>query len=95
MLCPASNCCPCWPLQTKNSEHTWGVSVQHFGSLERTGWNNSDFRARLAAPDKTYATLAGSWDDQMQWGVNYALQAMPAAHPLRRRLEEELAVLAQ
>lgn len=74
----------------KNSEHTWGVSVQHFGSLQKTGWNNSEFRPALADPEvASYQTLQASWVDQLNWGVDWAMAALPAAHPMQRGLAQE------
>jgi hypothetical protein len=79
----------------KNSEHTWGVSVQHFGILQKIGWNNSVFRPALADPEvSTYRTLQDSWVDQMKWGADWALEALPRAHPMQRALAAEFEEIA-
>ena len=81
----------------KNCEHTWGVSVQHFGLLETVGWANKEFHKNVMAPEsmggKIYKTLSDSWVDQLAWGIDWALAALPAAHPLRIAAEAELKAL--
>ena len=81
----------------KNCEHTWGVSVQHFGLLETVGWANEKFHAAVTAPEsaggKIYKTLSDSWVDQLAWGIDWALAALPAAHPLRIAAEADLKAL--
>ena len=89
----------------KNSEHTWGVSVQHFAQMQRTGWNNSVFRPALKAaaaggdddPESAgniYSTLQKSWVDQFHWGLDWAMAALPTGHPLERALTHEFALMA-
>ena len=72
---------------------TWGVSVQHFGIMQRTGWTNKAFHKALAQPQsaagKTYNTLSRSWVDQLSWGIDWALAALPATHPLRVAVEAD------
>ena len=38
-----------------------------------------------------YKELAGSWVDQLQWGVDMAMGALPPNCPLRRALDKEIA----
>jgi hypothetical protein len=82
----------------KNSEHTWGVSVQHFGLWQRRGWSNSAFRPALSDPERgagaVYKVLSRSWKDQYAWGVTYAMDALSAANPLKMALEREFAAMA-
>ena len=72
---------------------TWGVSVQHFGIMQRTGWTNKDFHAALAHPQsiagRIYTKLSQSWVDQLSWGIDWALAALPSAHPLRVAVEAD------
>ena len=69
------------------------MSVQHFGSMQRTGWTNRAFHAALAQPQssagKTYTTLSRSWVDQLSWGIDWALAALPPTHPLRVAVEAD------
>ena len=61
--------------------------------MQRTGWTNKAFHAALAEPasiaGKTYTTLSKSWVDQLHWGIDWALAALPAAHPLRVAAEAD------
>lgn len=79
--------------QIKNSEHTWGVSVQHFKNLQRQGWKNSQFRT-LRSISPIYKELSDSWIDQMKWGIDWAMDALPAKSPLRLALDKEFAEMA-
>lgn len=76
--------------QIKNSEHTWGVSVQHFKQLQRQGWNNSQFRP-LRNTSPIYQELSASWVDQQAWGIDWAIGALSSKCSLRLALEKEIA----
>ena len=39
---------------------------------------------------KVYKTLSDSWVDQLSWGIDWALAALPATHPLRIAATAEL-----
>lgn len=67
----------------KNAEHTWGESFGHFPDLKN--WNNTDFHRALGTPGYAAAVL-GSWVEQRTYGLDAALGALSAAHPLAARV---------
>ena len=79
-------------LAVKNMEHTWGLSVWHFGSLQKSGYMNDDFHARLAAKDPIYGNFTASWIEQRTIGIDLPLEALED-HPLRQSILKEMAEL--
>jgi len=79
-------------LAVKNMEHTWGLSVWHFGSLQKSGYMNDDFHARLAAKDPIYGNFTASWVEQRTIGIDLPLEALED-HPLRQSILKEIAEL--
>ena len=70
-------------LALKNMEHTWGVSVSHYGSESDTHWSNIDFHHQLATNEPHLKVMVDSWIEQRNWGINYALDALPMDHPVK------------
>ena len=84
-------------LATKNCEHTWGRDVKT-NLKDNAHWRNAEFAAaRLAASPtgKQFDLLEESWWEQRAWGFDFALQALPPAHPLRALALKEIADLNQ
>ena len=76
-------------LALKNSEHTWGLSVFHYGGLGDQHWSNADFHNDLKNHEPHLEAFIESWQEQRDWGINYALDALPSGHPLKRAIEQE------
>eukprot|EP00656_Telonema_subtile_P000960 TRINITY_DN10457_c0_g1_i2.p1 TRINITY_DN10457_c0_g1~~TRINITY_DN10457_c0_g1_i2.p1 ORF type:complete len:711 (+),score=130.56 TRINITY_DN10457_c0_g1_i2:283-2415(+) len=77
-------------LALKNIEHTWGISVSHFGPLADTAWSNTDFHAALEQNESHLSAFEASWQEQRDWGVNTPLSRLPDSHPVRMSVEREL-----
>ena len=57
----------------KNLEHTWGVSVGHYGALQNSNWTNQEFAADLAANNSNLDYMVASWEEQRNYGVHYPI----------------------
>ena len=74
----------------KNLEHTWGISVFHYGNLQNSNWTNAEFHADLAANNSKLEYFVQSWIEQRNYGVHYPLAALQQArHPLGSMIEAE------
>ncbi len=78
-------------LTIKNMEHTWGVSVSHFGPQKDKGWSNSDFSRALADKQPNLMKMRSSWVEQRDYGINDALEALPKEHFVRAHAEADFA----
>jgi hypothetical protein len=74
----------------KNLEHTWGISVFHYGNLQNSNWTNEEFHADLAANNSNLDYFVQSWIEQRNYGVHYPLEALTqGGHPLAAKIEAE------
>ena len=69
-------------LMLKNMEHTWGVSVYHYGPESDQHWSNTEFHAQLEAKESHLVGMISSWKEQRIWGIDDALLALPPNHPV-------------
>jgi len=69
-------------LLLKNTEHTWGKSLNKFLG-DFSNWSNAQLRAQLARKAPNFMDVIASWQEQRDWGLAYPLAALPPAHPLR------------
>ena len=46
-------------------------------------WTNAQLRAELAAKEPHFTDIIASWAEQRAWGIEYALGALDAGHPLK------------
>jgi hypothetical protein len=70
-------------LALKNMEHTWGVSVSHYGTEADKDWSNVDFHQQLYQEhEEHFELMVSSWVEQREWGLDYALEALPIDHPV-------------
>jgi len=77
----------------KNLEHTWGVSVPHYGNDQNANWTNEEFHADLPTNSQLQYMVA-SWVEQRNYGVHFPLAALKAAsHPLAAKIEAEFAAM--
>lgn len=78
----------------KNLEHTWGVSVTHYGNLQNSNWTNAEFHADLEDQNTDLEYMVQSWIEQRNYGVNFPLEALKAkTHPLATKIEAEFAAM--
>lgn len=80
-------------LLMKNSEHTWGLSVFHYGNESDTDWGNAAFHRKLAEQEPHFMQLISSWREQRLFGVQAPIEAVPTSHPLSTFVEQEMAWL--
>ncbi len=78
----------------KVSEHTDGGDVKEFlnASLPESpyyDWSNPVFDQNRNA-DAHFAQMEASWHEQRDWGIRYAVDALPATHAMRPRIEQAL-----
>lgn len=59
----------------KNNEHTWGKSQPTYFS-DYANWSNEQLQAQLAARNPRYLDMIASWQEQRDWGLTYALEAL-------------------
>ena len=52
---------------------------------DTTHWSNALLQQQLAAKDPHFVDVINSWVEQRAWGIDYALGALPDAHPLKVR----------
>lgn len=79
-------------LTQKNIEHTWGVSVFHYGKEANADWGNAKFHAGLAANNSVYNLMESSWNEQRLWGIEYPVKQLATEgteHPLLPLIEAE------
>ena len=76
-------------LALKNSEHTWGLSVFHYGPLADANWSNSAFHENMNSRESHLSAFIKSWQEQRAWGIDFAVEALPLNHPLRTGIESE------
>lgn len=69
----------------KNGEHTWGRDIKTF-LHDQTNWTNAQLAAVLAANASNFITTRDSWDEQRYFGIELAMEALPAGHPLQAAL---------
>eukprot|EP00930_Biecheleria_cincta_P097296 TRINITY_DN8901_c0_g1_i1.p1 TRINITY_DN8901_c0_g1~~TRINITY_DN8901_c0_g1_i1.p1 ORF type:complete len:791 (-),score=111.14 TRINITY_DN8901_c0_g1_i1:171-2543(-) len=81
-------------LAIKNLEHTWGVSVAHYGNLSDAHWDNKAFHQDLANKEEHLMFMVRSWIEQRDYGINFPLQALPMNHPVRTELQREFSALS-
>ena len=83
-------------LAIKNCEHTWGRDVKS-NLRDNANWDNAGFEyQRTVGPNRDqYGILEQSWWEQRRWGVEYALEALPAGHDLLERARKELGDITQ
>ena len=78
----------------KNLEHTWGVSVTHYGNLQNSNWTNEAFHGDLAEKNPSLDYMVQSWIEQRNYGVNFPLEALKEkSHPLAAKIEAEFAAM--
>ena len=75
-------------LALKGVEHTWGVSVSHYGKWKDDGWSNADLR-QLRAFSKEIRYMESSWVEQRQWAHDHPLEALGARSVLAQRIRDE------
>eukprot|EP00035_Acanthoeca_spectabilis_P023764 m.450846 g.450846 ORF g.450846 m.450846 type:complete len:766 (+) comp20055_c0_seq1:144-2441(+) len=83
-------------LTQKNYEHTWGVSVAHYGGEANKDWANDKFQAALASNNAAFNLMVSSWVEQRHWGVTYPLDNLrsdSSPHPLLPLIEAEFAAM--
>ena len=73
-------------LLLKNTEHTWGKSLNKFLG-DFSNWSNAQLQAELARKAPNFMDVIASWQEQRDWGLAYPLAALPPAHPLRAAVE--------
>ncbi|EGD78368.1 hypothetical protein PTSG_09435 [Salpingoeca rosetta] len=76
-------------LLLKNPEHTWGGDVKKY-LHDEDNWLNVDFH-RLQYSADNYVQIASMWQEQRDWGLKFARQAVPTSHPLTSFISDELA----
>ena len=69
-------------LLLKNTEHTWGKSLNKFLG-DFSNWSNAQLQAELARRAPNFMDVVASWQEQREWGLDYPLEALPQGHPLR------------
>jgi hypothetical protein len=74
-------------LLLKNTEHTWGKSLNKFLG-DFSNWSNAQLQAELARRAPNFMDVVASWQEQRAWGLDYPLQALPQGHPLRAAVAE-------
>jgi len=74
-------------LLLKNTEHTWGKSLNKFLG-DFSNWSNAQLQAELARRAPNFMDVMASWQEQREWGLAYPLQALPQGHPLRAAVVE-------
>eukprot|EP00463_Aulacantha_scolymantha_P006217 TRINITY_DN7791_c0_g1_i1.p1 TRINITY_DN7791_c0_g1~~TRINITY_DN7791_c0_g1_i1.p1 ORF type:complete len:145 (+),score=21.81 TRINITY_DN7791_c0_g1_i1:211-645(+) len=75
---------------SKNAEHTFGISIHHYGKWEKTGYQNSVFHEALKNDDKALSLFAKSWVENWQWGLDAAREAVPETHSLASFIKTEM-----
>jgi len=83
-------------LTQKNIEHTWGVSVFHYGKEANIDWGNAKFHSVLASNSSIFNLFSTSWVEQRHWGVTYPIEQLksgPTPHPLLPLIESEFAAM--
>jgi hypothetical protein len=73
-------------LLLKNTEHTWGKSLNKFLG-DFSNWSNAQLQAQLARGAPNFLDVMASWQEQRDWGLTYPLEALPPGHPLRAAVE--------
>ena len=81
-------------LALKNMEHTWGVSVSHYGPESDVHWSNVEFHQQLAAKEPHLEYMVQSWIEQRNFGIADALAALPLDHPALVYATQELEEMA-
>mgnify|MGYP006079348031 FL=1 len=81
-------------LALKNMEHTWGVSVAHYGPESDQHWSNVEFHRQLNAKEPHLQYMVRSWVEQRTYGVEDALAALPVDHPALVYAKQELEEMA-
>jgi hypothetical protein len=56
-------------LVQKNIEHTWGISVFHYGKEADKDWGNEAFHGVLAANNSNFDKMISSWVEQVRMNV--------------------------
>ncbi len=79
-------------LALKGVEHTWGLSIFHYGPQKDAHWANADFAAQRRTSAELQA-LEASWMEQRRWALDFPLEALGEDSPLARRLRDEWAAL--
>ena len=69
-------------LLLKNTEHTWGKSLNMFLN-DFSNWSNEQLQAELARKAPNFMDVISSWQEQRDWGLTYPLEALASDHPLR------------
>ena len=64
----------------KNVEHTFGRDIKTF-LHDENHWKNVELQAQLAAGASNFITTRNSWQEQRDFGITYALAALPPGHP--------------
>eukprot|EP00966_Prymnesium_polylepis_P029321 681010-Prymnesium_polylepis.1 len=72
-------------LAIKGPEHTWGVSVSHYGSELDANWDNTAFAARRNT-SANLQLMEASWLEQRRWSFEHPLEALGPASKLAARL---------
>ncbi|XP_065197324.1 uncharacterized protein LOC135828822 [Sycon ciliatum] len=74
-------------LLVKAGEHTWGLDVKsHLNDY--THWSNEQFHSVQGSAK--YLGMVNGWQEQRDWAINYAVDAMHEQHPLRVDIEAAL-----
>lgn len=61
-------------------------------------WDNANFHAKIAANQTNFALMVQSWNEQRDWGINFAVDALRGGsygrdHPALAMIEEEFAAM--
>jgi hypothetical protein len=78
-------------LAIKNMEHTWGVSVFHYGNESDKDWSNQDFHLQLQRQQSNFMMMRESWVEQRKYGIDYPLEALPETHPVAVLARKDIA----
>lgn len=86
-------------LLVKGSEHTWGISVNTFGSFQNKGWSNVKFHKNRLDGEGFIQQYEQEWKSQYAFAVDLPLDALAtsassAAKVIRGGVAEEQAALA-
>lgn len=90
---PGVTCSPSDPafanftrLLLKNTEHTWGLDVKTW-LHDAVNWSNEQLALAIAQGDPNFLAMVTSWNEQRDYGIWYAIEAL-GEHPLAALLQE-------
>ena len=76
-------------LAIKNMEHTWGMSVFHYGNESDVDWSNAAFHDKLSKNQSNFVEFIESWKEQREIAIDIPMTALSKNHELRKHLETD------